>query len=102
MEVEENLTLDLLFSMVNSELEQLLTRCCIVTTEGKKLLGALDLLTTYYGKCREGQSVQGRAGQGRGAVAGEGSGRGGGQWQGKAVAGEGGSGKGRQGRGGQR
>lgn len=50
MEVEANLTLDLLFSMVNSELEQLLARCCIANAEGKKLLGALDLLTTYYGK----------------------------------------------------
>lgn len=49
--MEENLTLDLLFSMVNSELEQLMGRCCIATAEGKKLLGALDHLTIYYGKC---------------------------------------------------
>lgn len=50
MEVEGSLTLDLLFSMVNPELEQLMMRCCIVTSEGKKLVTALDLLTTYYGK----------------------------------------------------
>lgn len=48
--MEENLTLDLLFSMLNPDLEQLLARCCVDTAEGKKLLSALDLLTTYYGK----------------------------------------------------
>jgi hypothetical protein len=46
----EDLTLDILFGMVNSELEQLLAKCCIETVEGKKLLGALDHLTTYYSK----------------------------------------------------
>ena len=50
LEVKENLTLDLLFSMLNPDLEQLLGRCGIASDEGKKLLGALDLLTSYYGK----------------------------------------------------
>lgn len=48
---EEHLTLDLLFSMLNSELEQLMTKYSIPVCECRKLLGALDHLTTYYGMC---------------------------------------------------
>ena len=49
--LEEQMTLDLLFSMDNPELEQLLSRCAVEPEDIKKLLGALDLLTTYYGEC---------------------------------------------------
>lgn len=55
LEMEENLTLDLLFSMLNPDLEQLLARCCVDTAEGKKLLSALDLLTTYYEMWERGE-----------------------------------------------
>lgn len=58
------MTLDLLFSMDNPELEQLLSRCTVEPEDIKKLLGSLDLLTTYYGEC-VCQSVQmGRRGGG--------------------------------------
>lgn len=46
---DENLTLDLLYSMLNPDLEQLMTKYSIPTVDCRKLLGALDLLSTYYG-----------------------------------------------------
>ena len=48
---DESLTLDLLYSMLNPDLEQLMTKYSIPTVDCKKLLGALDLLSTYYGMC---------------------------------------------------
>lgn len=43
------MTLDFMFSMLNPDLEHLLSRCSIATEDRKRLLGALDLLSTYYG-----------------------------------------------------
>ena len=45
------MTLDLLFSMLNADLEQLMTKYSIPVGDCRKLLGALDLLSTYYGMC---------------------------------------------------